>query len=450
MAVFLSPVGGAAAQFFTNAGVILSGGKLYSYAAGTTTPATTYTTNAGTVARTNPIILDSAGRVPSGGEIWLTTSATYKFLLKDSNDVLIGTYDNINSIVGDYIFTTPNGGAITLSPTNTAVNKTITIPATTGTMAVINPTTGISGIGQLNGVTSINGGQLAGLRNRVINGGMQIAQRATVTLTGVAQYGQTDRMQVWCSSGTSISGTIAQGTSSGFISGYYAGASAASWTTGQFIFQQKIEALNVQDLNSKTVTVSCNVYQDTGGTRNFVIGLVKPSAPNDWTSNSLIGGSYSSAKAATTGVVTTISASFILGATDATNGVMVQIVDSTANTIVNKNYFVGDLQLEISPVATTFEQRPYGMELALCQYYGRPFSAKVGAYATAAGQTFGLTTTFPSMRIAPAFGTNTFSNANTGATSVDNITTYSARLYAVSSAAGNLECGYTGFLSSEL
>jgi len=96
MAVFLSPVGGAAAQFFTNSGVILSGGKLYTYAAGTTTPQATFTSSSGNTNHTNPIILDSAGRVP-GGEIWLN-SPPYKFLLKDSNDVLIGTYDNISGI----------------------------------------------------------------------------------------------------------------------------------------------------------------------------------------------------------------------------------------------------------------------------------------------------------------------------------------------------------------
>lgn len=97
MVVFLSPVGGAAAQFFDNNGVILSGGKLYTYAAGTTTPLVTYTTSAGNVARTNPIVLDSAGRVPDGGEIWVT-SASYKFVLKTSTDVLIATYDNLSGI----------------------------------------------------------------------------------------------------------------------------------------------------------------------------------------------------------------------------------------------------------------------------------------------------------------------------------------------------------------
>jgi hypothetical protein len=96
MAVFLSPVGGAAAQFFTNSGVILSGGKLYSYAAGTTTPQATFTSSSGNTNYTNPIILDSAGRVP-GGEIWLS-APPYKFVLNTSADVLIATYDNISGI----------------------------------------------------------------------------------------------------------------------------------------------------------------------------------------------------------------------------------------------------------------------------------------------------------------------------------------------------------------
>jgi hypothetical protein len=93
MAVFISPVGGAAAQFFTDSGVPLTGGKLYTYAAGTTTPQATYTSSSGGTSHANPIILDSAGRVP-GGEIWLS-APPYKFVLNTSTDVLIATYDNI-------------------------------------------------------------------------------------------------------------------------------------------------------------------------------------------------------------------------------------------------------------------------------------------------------------------------------------------------------------------
>ena len=97
MAVLLSPVGGVAGQFFDNNGAPLSGGKMYTYVAGTTTPQATYTSSSGITAHANPIVLDSGGRVP-GGEIWLTDGLQYKFVLKTSTDVLIGTYDNVNGI----------------------------------------------------------------------------------------------------------------------------------------------------------------------------------------------------------------------------------------------------------------------------------------------------------------------------------------------------------------
>jgi hypothetical protein len=97
MTVNLSALAGAGAQFLDNNGNILSGGKLYSYAAGTTTPETTYTSASGSTAHTNPIILNSAGRVATG-EIWLTEGVAYKFSLYTSANVLIATYDDIPSI----------------------------------------------------------------------------------------------------------------------------------------------------------------------------------------------------------------------------------------------------------------------------------------------------------------------------------------------------------------
>jgi hypothetical protein len=100
MTVSLSSLGGAAAQFFDNSGNILSGGKIYTYAAGTTTPQTTYTSSSGSTAHTNPIILDSAGRVP-GGEIWLTDPLSYKFTIQNSTNVLIVTLDNIYGIANN-------------------------------------------------------------------------------------------------------------------------------------------------------------------------------------------------------------------------------------------------------------------------------------------------------------------------------------------------------------
>ena len=92
--VTLSIFGGVGSQFFDGSGNPLTGGKIYSYQAGTTTPLSTYTSSSGAIAHTNPIILDSAGRVP-GGEIWNNYAYLYKFVLTDSSDVLIATYDNV-------------------------------------------------------------------------------------------------------------------------------------------------------------------------------------------------------------------------------------------------------------------------------------------------------------------------------------------------------------------
>jgi hypothetical protein len=121
MTVNLSSLAGAGAQFLDNNGVILSGGKLYSYVAGTTTPQTTYTNASGSTAHTNPIILNSAGRVATG-EIWLTAGENYKFSLFTSSDVLIATYDNITGINGTGI--TSNAVNVTYDPAGTGAVAT--------------------------------------------------------------------------------------------------------------------------------------------------------------------------------------------------------------------------------------------------------------------------------------------------------------------------------------
>ena len=90
MSTILSPA--PKLQFFTEGGIPLAGGKLYSYAAGTTTPLATYTTSTGTQNNTNPIILDSRGEAA----VWLG-AASYKLKLTDSTDVEIWTSDNITT-----------------------------------------------------------------------------------------------------------------------------------------------------------------------------------------------------------------------------------------------------------------------------------------------------------------------------------------------------------------
>lgn len=79
-------------QFFDDSGDPLAAGKLYTYAAGTSTPQATYTDYTGGVACANPIVLDSAGRAT----FFLTVGQAYKFVLKTSADSTVWTVDGIN------------------------------------------------------------------------------------------------------------------------------------------------------------------------------------------------------------------------------------------------------------------------------------------------------------------------------------------------------------------
>ena len=119
MAYNISAFAGAGAQFFDSNGDPLSGGLLYVYTAGTTTPVTTWTSNSGAVANTNPIVLDSAGRTPN--EIWLNSGVTYKFVLKTSTGTLIGTYDNIPAIDDPTVF----NNLITVTGTNALTGTSV-------------------------------------------------------------------------------------------------------------------------------------------------------------------------------------------------------------------------------------------------------------------------------------------------------------------------------------
>jgi hypothetical protein len=108
-------------QIYGSDGNPLVGGKIYTYAAGTTTPLATYTDAGGLTANTNPIILNSLGQA----NIWLAPSTSYKFSVFTSADVLLYTVDSIATPI-DYLSlvtslaspppigsTAPNTGAFT-------------------------------------------------------------------------------------------------------------------------------------------------------------------------------------------------------------------------------------------------------------------------------------------------------------------------------------------------
>lgn len=73
-------------------GVPLAGGKVWTYAPGTTTPKASYTDQSGLIPNTNPVILDSSG----AANIWLGPGQ-YKFVVMDKDDVVIETVDKVSS-----------------------------------------------------------------------------------------------------------------------------------------------------------------------------------------------------------------------------------------------------------------------------------------------------------------------------------------------------------------
>jgi hypothetical protein len=99
MTVKIAPV--ARLQFFASNGALLAGGKLYTYAAGTTTPLPTYTDSGGGTPNANPIVLNARGETPSG--VWLTEGLLYKFELKSSSGATIWTEDNIDGVNDDSV-----------------------------------------------------------------------------------------------------------------------------------------------------------------------------------------------------------------------------------------------------------------------------------------------------------------------------------------------------------
>jgi hypothetical protein len=129
MSVSLSPLGGAGWQFFSDNGIPLAGGLIYTYLAGTTTPAATYTSSTGLTANSNPIVLNAAGRPPY--EIWLDGINSYKLVLKTSTNVQIWVMDNITGLPAarsqNYQTATAGQTAFTVGFTYTPGNNSLNV-----------------------------------------------------------------------------------------------------------------------------------------------------------------------------------------------------------------------------------------------------------------------------------------------------------------------------------
>jgi hypothetical protein len=215
-------------------------------------------------------------------------------------------------------------------------------------------------------------------RNRLINGSMAVYQRGSVSATTSGAY----TLDRWFVTPTGATVTVTQSTSTvptGFANSL--NVSGAASVTNVSVYQ-RIESVNTQDLASGVqVTVSGWIRQSTGSAvTTATIALTTPSAADNYASTSSAATTYTIPSIANATWVQ-FSNTFTLTAS-CVNGLQVTIALGTGLTTGSFN--LSGLQLEVGSVATPFERRQYGQELALCQrYYYR-------VTASSANQTIGL------------------------------------------------------------
>jgi hypothetical protein len=245
--------------------------------------------------------------------------------------------------------------------------------------------------------------------NRIINGDMRIDQRnagASVTVNSATAAYPVDR---WFGRGVSSAGvfTLQQVSDAptGFNNSFKATVTTTAASPGATDFygiQQRIEGFNIADLgygtaSSQPVAVSFWVKSSVAGTFSVALSnnndqtipvTFVVNAANTWEQKTVtIAGTSAGTWNATnatglliqftlgagssrTGTADAWSTSFFVNATGATN-----LMATNGAT-----FYITGVQLEAGSVATPFERRPYGTELALCQRYFEVF------YADAQGQ----------------------------------------------------------------
>jgi hypothetical protein len=272
-----------------------------------------------------------------------------------------------------------------------------------------------------------------GFKNRIINGAMTVNQRAISSLSsgvGVVTY-TVDRMFVFA---TGAAVTVNQYTGANFGSGITSVlqvVGAASNTVANI--GQRIEAANTKDLAGGNATVSFWIYQNTGSTQTITTNIFAPTASDNWSGQTTVGSFTSSVPNATwtycTGTVA-INSNAQYGLAVATGNIAV---------VSGQQFAVGNLQLEKGSTATSFDYRPYGTELALCQRYYAITRGQARWFASGASQAMNTPAYWPVvMRASPtaAIGTNG-GQSNVASSQLAALTAYGGRFEIVSTASGD-------------
>lgn len=348
-----------------------------------------------------------------------TATAARTWTLPDKDGIVAMT----NDLVAGSITNAPAGNIAAVT-VQAALNELDAEKAKVGSLAG----SGITGaaasgansdITSLSAIASINGGQLAGMRNVIINGACNVQQRGSLTVpVGVVGYGGPDRFYA---ANVGAGGQFTQAASTLTFGGQVKDAvrhtvntiTAALTTTNHWGgITQYIEGLNAYHLKDKPFVVSFIFNTNVTGTYSVCLR------------DGPAGYSYVSTFAAVANtpvkVIVTIPVIPSAASIPRTNGTGLSVVvgflnqatyqTATLNAWLTGNFITAstqtiwaatagnfieltDLQLEEGTVATPFERRSYGQELALCQRYHQRFDGAGGTTGIGAGRQTTTTTT---------------------------------------------------------
>ena len=225
-------------------------------------------------------------------------------------------------------------------------------------------------------------GLVSSFRNRLINGALEINERAAssyVTLSGAEAY-TFDRWYMR-SDGYTATCTVTAGTAYG--SKQYAAITGAVPVAGIIYFGQRIEAVNCYDLLGKQVTASFYMSASvSAGAMAFSASIIYTTVTDSWSAPTTFAQSITITPTATPTLYTVTFNALPIGVD---KGMALVIIGVQSGALGNLNLKIGTISLEVGELASTFERRPYHVELAACQrYYERI------AYAT--GVTIGCAT----------------------------------------------------------
>jgi hypothetical protein len=239
-------------------------------------------------------------------------------------------------------------------------------------------------------LSAVNGGQLAGMLNAIINGCTSIDQRNSgnsQTITAGAPLAYTvDRWYAYCT-GANVTGQRVQGASVGQFRYRFTGAASVT----AIGFGQRIEQLDSAHLAGSTVTLGVDLANSVLTTVTWTAFYANSAdtfgtlaAP---TRTQIANGTFT-----VNSTVTRYSANINLPAA-ATTGIEIVF---TVGAQTSGTWTIGCVQLEPGPVATPFERRSAGLELALCQRYWEAITpSNITGYVQAANIVYFYTPFLP-------------------------------------------------------